>query len=294
MSFRRTLLRQFSLANDAYITAKVTVYTVDPDTNERTDTLATLYSELSGTATVQNPYTLDGFGKFLAPVYHDQAVVCVVNESQLGTHETGIIRPQAAGWRGDWVLGEEYLPGEIARGQGTENLYVCAIEHTSTNWAADLAAGLWELVLDVDVAAAAAASATASASTATSAASAASTSATSAAASATAAAQRARVEESGSQTFALGDANTYQRYTGSGGHTWTIPPNSSVAFATDIEIDGFNATANELALVAGTGVTVNGVVAGNISIPAYSGFSFKKVAADTWDYSGYAADAWEV
>lgn len=366
MAFRRTLLKQFSLANSAYIAASVAFYRVDPDTKERTDTLATLYAGISGVAQVANPYTLDGNGKFATPVYIEEPVVGVINESDLGTHETGIVSPQSSGWRGDWSAEESYLPGELVRdgseGLNTLNIYSCEVEHVSGVWADDLGAGRWTLIIDVqqvssdaaDAAASASAASTSasnaasSASAASSSASAASTSASNAAtsesnasssasaasssassasssassastsasnastsasnastsatnasnsasaaaASAVVAAKRTSVAESGSQTFALADADTYQRYTGGGGHTWTIPANASVAFDTDSEIDGFNATANDLTLTAASGVTINGVTAGSIVVPPYTGFNLKKVATNTWDHSGFNADSW--
>lgn len=178
MPARRTLLRMFSLANRAYINSVVSFYTVDPDTKEREETLATLYQGLSGTDTVPNPYTLDGDGKLSAPVYHDVPVIAVINESELGQHETGVIQPISSGWRDVWESGLVYYPGELVRdgvnGLSTDNIYVSTEEHLSDVWATDLAALKWEIVLDVqDVTEAtadalnAAASAATSASTAT-------------------------------------------------------------------------------------------------------------------------------
>lgn len=117
-------------------------------------------------------------------------------------------------------------------------------------------------------------------------------SASAAASSATAAAKRSIIEESGSVTFALADANTYQRYTGGGGHVWTVPAAASVDFADGDEIDGFNATAFNLTLTAAANVTINGVTAGSVTVPPYSGFSFKNITGNTWDHSGFAADSW--
>lgn len=227
MSARRTLLRLFSLANDAYINSVVTFYTIDPDTKERTNTLATLYSDLSGTDTVTNPYTLDGNGKLSAPVYHDVPVIAVINETDLGQHETGVIQPISSTWRDLWETNTVYLPGELVRdganGADTQNVYVCTEEHLSDVWATDLAALKWELVVDVltitqsttnatNAAAAAAVSQTAAAASATTASTQASTATTQASASAASAAQAAASAAAiSSFKFAVttGSANAY-------------------------------------------------------------------------------------
>jgi hypothetical protein len=117
-------------------------------------------------------------------------------------------------------------------------------------------------------------------------------SAAASAASATAAAKRTIVTVTGSKTFALTDADKYQRYTGGGSHTWTVPASGTADFADGDEIDGFNATANNLTLTAASSVTVNGVTAGSVTVPPYSGFSLKNISGNTWDYSGFAADSW--
>lgn len=95
-------------------------------------------------------------------------------------------------------------------------------------------------------------------------------------------------------TLALTDANQYLRYTGAGNETVTIPANAAAAFAIGTEIEVFNATATDFTLQAAAGVTVNGVTAGNVIIYAYSAFTLRKSATDTWDYVGVDADAWEV
>lgn len=122
----------------------------------------------------------------------------------------------------------------------------------------------------------------------------ASAAATTASAAASSAAKRTTTAVSGNKTFALADADTYQRYTGSGSHIWTVPTNAAVAFPNDSEIDGFNASAFNLTITASTGVTVNGVTSPTVGaiVPPYSGFNLKKNATNTWDYSGFAADSW--
>lgn len=90
-NFVRTSIRDFSLANNAYIAASVSFFIPDND-GLPTAVLATLYADLTGPTTLLNPQTLDSKGKFPQPVYTDVAVVAQV---QLGitTFNTGVIRP---------------------------------------------------------------------------------------------------------------------------------------------------------------------------------------------------------
>lgn len=158
MAARRTLLRLFALANNAYINSTVTFYKVDPLTKTRTNDLATLYGSLTGNDVVANPYTLDSNGKVAQPLYFESALVGVVNESDLGPHETGIVFPVSSGFRNDWRASNQngvYLPGEIVRdgieGNNTGNLYAAADEHeSSASWQDDLDAGHWILVIDLE------------------------------------------------------------------------------------------------------------------------------------------------
>ena len=94
------------------------------------------------------------------------------------------------------------------------------------------------------------------------------------------------------QTFALADANTLQRLTGSTNRIWTIPANSAVAFVTGSEIEVFNDGTAELTLTADTGVTVNAVTAGSITLAANQGGVLKKVDTDRWIFLGDNKGAW--
>lgn len=150
---RRTALRLFSLANRAYRNATVTFYTVDSDTLERTQTLATVYNAPTGGAAVSNPYTLDSDGRAPDVLYTDATIVAVIGNSDLGEHATGLIYPQsAAGWRGVWETGVGYLLGEWVKdgsnGANTGNIYMVAEDHTSGTWATDLAANKFDLIVD--------------------------------------------------------------------------------------------------------------------------------------------------
>jgi hypothetical protein len=84
-------------------------------------------------------------------------------------------------------------------------------------------------------------------------------------------------------TAVSGDAGAYVRSTGASA-TYTIPPNSSVAFAIGTQIDGIG-TAGAMTLIAGGGVTL--VKARTlVTVGAGSGWTAIKVATDTWDLHG--------
>ncbi len=86
----RTAIQDFSTANDLYVNAVVSFYTVL--NGAKTDILATLYSSLSGTTQAANPQTLDSYGKFKTPIYTGQDVIATV--TGLGNtpdHDTGVI-----------------------------------------------------------------------------------------------------------------------------------------------------------------------------------------------------------
>lgn len=153
MAGLRTYLNDFALQNEIYALAIVRVYTVDPTTQEPTTTLATLYSDVVGGHTLINPQQLDGHGRWVQPVYVDQAVVLDITTSELETHQTGITGVTSS-YRGDWAASTVFLFGDTVRdgaaGANTRNIYICTQNHTSSGWAADLAAGIWSLYIDID------------------------------------------------------------------------------------------------------------------------------------------------
>lgn len=89
--FVRTSIRDFSLANNAYVSASVSFFIPDAD-GLPTAAFATLYADLTGGTNLPNPQILDSEGKFAQPVYIDAAVV---GQVQIGitTFNTGVIRP---------------------------------------------------------------------------------------------------------------------------------------------------------------------------------------------------------
>ncbi|MBB4266301.1 hypothetical protein [Roseospira visakhapatnamensis] len=148
----RVAIPDWQLANSAYADAVVTFHTVDPATGTRAPTLATLYDGLTGAGTLANPHTLDSSGKFAVPVYIEEPVVAVVGESPIGAHATGVIDTGGL-WRGPWTTATAYTLGDRVRdgaaGAGTANIHICVRAHTSGTWAADLAAGVWALEINV-------------------------------------------------------------------------------------------------------------------------------------------------
>lgn len=90
MTLARTAIQDFSTANKVYAGATVTAYTVV--NGEKSSIKANLYSNITGTGLLSNPQTLDANGKFIQPVYIEDAVILTV--SGLGNapdHDTGII-----------------------------------------------------------------------------------------------------------------------------------------------------------------------------------------------------------
>jgi hypothetical protein len=51
-------------------------------------------------------------------------------------------------WQGAWTTATSYALRDMIQGSN-QNLYVCVVAHTSGTWSTDLAAGYWQLVLDV-------------------------------------------------------------------------------------------------------------------------------------------------
>lgn len=93
MAFKRTLLSHFSLANPLYARATVTVYGVTAGGAKDTATKLTLYAAPTGSATLTNPQYLDSDGKWAQPVYVDAPAIMEITDLRVGSHDTGIVRP---------------------------------------------------------------------------------------------------------------------------------------------------------------------------------------------------------
>lgn len=87
-------------------------------------------------------------------------------------------------------------------------------------------------------------------------------------------------------TAVLADGGTYIRFTSASAVTFTIPPNSSVAFPTGTKISFEQAAAGTVTATAGAGVTISsrGSVFGTAGANAVA--TLVKVATDTWILSG--------
>lgn len=146
MAVPRTAIPDFQVANSAYIGATVYFYLPNDD-GTPSATLATLYADLTGVATLPNPQTLDSTGKFQQPVYINQDVVGSVVVGAVN-HDTGVIS-YLGGWRGDYVAagtryfrddmivapaGSTYLGNDIGG-----NIYISQSIWSSTLLASDLA-----------------------------------------------------------------------------------------------------------------------------------------------------------
>ena len=88
--------------------------------------------------------------------------------------------------------------------------------------------------------------------------------------------------QTASYTLVLADAGKTITMSVAGANNLTVPPNSSVAFATGTMINVIQIGAGQTTLVAGAGVTVNSK-SGNLKITGqYSGVSLYKRDTNTW------------
>lgn len=87
----RTSISDFSLVNRVYGASTATFYKVNSN-GTRSTVLATLYGSEAGPDLLTNPQKLDSRGRFMQPVYIEEAVIGVVVGPHVSSHETGIIR----------------------------------------------------------------------------------------------------------------------------------------------------------------------------------------------------------
>ncbi len=99
-------------------------------------------------------------------------------------------------------------------------------------------------------------------------------------------AQRPIVVQTGSNTFALTDRNTWQKTTSGSAMNLTVPTNASVAFPIGTEIDVFQEGAGQVTFVAAGGVTINSAGFALKITNQFGGASLKKTASDTWALVG--------
>lgn len=89
-----------------------------------------------------------------------------------------------------------------------------------------------------------------------------------------------------SYTAVLADAGGYIQFTNGSSVTFTIPPNSSVAFPVGTVIEMEQAGAGALSVAAGSGVTVNSRGTDLTLAGQYAVAAVKKVATNTWTLTG--------
>jgi hypothetical protein len=87
-------------------------------------------------------------------------------------------------------------------------------------------------------------------------------------------------------TAVLADADSMVRFTSASAVTFTIPPNSSVAFPVGTWIEIVQAGAGAVSVAAGSGVTVNSRSSDLTLAGQYAVAFVKQVGADTWIMNG--------
>ena len=82
---------------------------------------------------------------------------------------------------------------------------------------------------------------------------------------------------------ALTEAGSYIRWTNAAAKAYTVPPQTTVAWAADTELHGRNCAAGNLTLTPGAGVTLNAPYLGTLVVPPGGAYTLKRGAADVWD-----------
>ena len=97
-----------------------------------------------------------------------------------------------------------------------------------------------------------------------------------------------------SRTLALADANTFNVNSTTNAYTQTIPAQATVAWAADTEIHFLRSGAGAITLTAAAGVSINGTVAGSVTMNVQHGAAtLKRVGVDAWWLGGLVASAAE-
>lgn len=92
---------------------------------------------------------------------------------------------------------------------------------------------------------------------------------------------------SSTRNLALADINTFNVNSTVNNYTVTIPPQSSVVWTADAEIHFLPSNTGDITITGGTGVSVNGVVAGSLTLSTQNGAaSIKRIASDSWWVGG--------
>ena len=94
---------------------------------------------------------------------------------------------------------------------------------------------------------------------------------------------------SSTRNLVLADINTFNVNSTGTDYTVTIQPQSSVTWTADAEIHFLPSSTGDIVITAGAGVSLNGVVAGSITLStAFGAATIKRIASDSWWLGGVA------
>lgn len=93
------------------------------------------------------------------------------------------------------------------------------------------------------------------------------------------------------QTSLLADAGAYLRFTNAAASSYTVAPQSSVAWPDNAEITIRRSAAGNLTLTPGSGVTLHPPAAGTLVLTSRMTVTLKKVGANEWDVIGQTVAA---
>lgn len=93
------------------------------------------------------------------------------------------------------------------------------------------------------------------------------------------------------QTSLLSDAGQYLRFTNASASTYTVAPQSAVAWPADAEITIRRAANGNLTLTPGSGVTLNPPSGGTLVLTNNMTVTLKRVATNVWDVIGQTVAA---
>lgn len=96
---------------------------------------------------------------------------------------------------------------------------------------------------------------------------------------------------SSTRNLVLADINTFNVNSTTNNYTATIPPQSSVTWTADAEIHFLPSNTGDITITGGAGVSLNGVVAGSITLStAFGAASIKRVGSDSWWLGGVVGE----
>jgi len=96
---------------------------------------------------------------------------------------------------------------------------------------------------------------------------------------------------SSSRSLALVDINTFNVNSTTSSYTATIPAQATVAWTADAEMHFLPSNTGDIVITAAAGVSLNGIVAGSLTISTQNGAaSIKRVASDSWWCGGVLGD----